>query len=325
MTAVIFRLLSTLPGVTSRLCAFALAASLIVGNTVGEARAEDGAVPTDWFHVIRLDDRTFAISEPKYWQQNVSYLFVGSRRALLFDTGPGVYSIRAVVESLTHLPVTVVPSHLHFDHLGRVEEFRDVALVDLPALRAQSYRGMLVETPDQYMLQVAPKLRVTRWIRDGGRIDLGDRVLQLISTPGHTPDSVTLIDAAAKRVFSGDLINRIVTLCDVPGSDIRDTAKSIAHILKIAPKGSRAYEAHAEMPLEPAELEALAAGSESIATGVAKATPMCLGGQPMLAYAVGAFSILLPEASDERLRPLASAGTTLDWQGGPCSADAARK
>jgi hypothetical protein len=53
--------------------------------------------PAGWFHIYPLDEHTYAISEPKYWQENVSYLLIGTRRALLFDTGPGIYSIRAAV------------------------------------------------------------------------------------------------------------------------------------------------------------------------------------------------------------------------------------
>jgi hypothetical protein len=64
---------------------------LLVGapaNSLAAGTAE--ATPADWFHIIRIDSTTFAISEPKYWQQNVSYLLVGKRQAILFDTGPGI-------------------------------------------------------------------------------------------------------------------------------------------------------------------------------------------------------------------------------------------
>src|SRR5947207_8994828 len=79
--------------------------------------------PPGWFHVFPIDEHTFAISEPKYWQENVSYLLIGTRRALLFDTGPGIYSIGAEVRRLTSLPVIAIPTHLHFDHVGDLAEF----------------------------------------------------------------------------------------------------------------------------------------------------------------------------------------------------------
>ncbi len=83
------------------------------------------------------------MSEPKYWQQNVSYLLIGQDKALLFDSGPGVYSIRDVVKTLTTLPVLVIPSHLHFDHVGRIDEFPEIGLLDTPVLRAEgAQRGV---------------------------------------------------------------------------------------------------------------------------------------------------------------------------------------
>ena len=63
------------------------------------ARAQDPLPPEDqWFQIQKIDDRTFAIKEVHYWQYNVNYLILGDERAILFDTGPGVYSIRKVVE-----------------------------------------------------------------------------------------------------------------------------------------------------------------------------------------------------------------------------------
>ena len=46
---------------------------------------------------------------------------------------------------------------------------------------------------------------ITNWIHDGSKIDLGGRVLQVISTPGHTPDSISLWDAQNKLLFTGDM------------------------------------------------------------------------------------------------------------------------
>src|SRR5258706_6075323 len=71
-----------------------------------------------WFEIYRIRPGVFAIYEPKQFEEVISYLILGDDRALLFDTGLGVGKISAVVIRLTTLPVTVINSHTHFDHVG---------------------------------------------------------------------------------------------------------------------------------------------------------------------------------------------------------------
>lgn len=274
--------------------------------------------PAGWFHVYPLDEHTYAISEPKYWQENVSYLLIGKRRALLFDTGPGIYSIKAVVSGLTALPVTAIPSHLHFDHVGDLEEFADVRLLDTPALRAQVHGGYFVEPPPQYLLRNSFKYRVRGWIKDGESIDLGARSVRLLSTPGHTPDSVSLVDGDGARLFTGDIVNRIITLVGVPGSDVQAMAASLHRLLEYGHEGTVAYEAHAEAPLSWAELQQLTHGVGEIAAGRAEPTSSCLGNTPMRRYLVGVFPFVLPVPGGPDQQPLGSVTETLDWDAGAC-------
>src|SRR5580698_1483188 len=151
-----------------------LTLSLLAGVCgIGTAQGAEPArppTPSDWFHVYPIDPQTYAISEPKYWQENVSYLLIGTRRALLFDTGPGIYSIREQVRRLTNLPVIAIPSHLHFDHVGDLEEFADVRLIDKPDLRAQVHDGYFVELPTQYMVRGTFKYRIHGWFKDGATL-----------------------------------------------------------------------------------------------------------------------------------------------------------
>ncbi|KAF0187458.1 MAG: hypothetical protein FD165_2901 [Gammaproteobacteria bacterium] len=90
-------------------------------------------------------------------------------------------------------------------------------------------------------------------------------------------------------------------------------AASVKRLLQIAPAGSEAREAHSEMPLTWTELQQFAGGLTLIMSGQSTATDSCLGGRPMLRYDIGAFPVLLPTASGDRLRPLSSPTEELEW------------
>src|SRR5262245_38307742 len=80
-------------------------------------------VPDAWFEVYRIRPGVFAIYEPHQFQEVISYLITGPKDALLFDTGMGISRMRPLVEYLTKLPVQVLNSHTHADHVGGNFEF----------------------------------------------------------------------------------------------------------------------------------------------------------------------------------------------------------
>ena len=98
-------------------------------------------VESPWFEVYRVGPGTTALYEPGHWQEAISYLIEGRDRAVLFDTGLGIGDVKAVVDQLTSLPVLVVNSHEHFDHIGGDRLFADVAVADNPAALARLARG----------------------------------------------------------------------------------------------------------------------------------------------------------------------------------------
>ncbi len=93
-------------------------------------------VPGDWYTVYRVEPGVIAIVEAKQCQEAISYLVIGTERALLFDSGIGLVPLKPVIDALTTLPVMVVNSHTRFDHVGGNHEFRDVVGMDTPFSRA---------------------------------------------------------------------------------------------------------------------------------------------------------------------------------------------
>jgi hypothetical protein len=79
-----------------------------------------------WFEVHEIRPGLFAIYEPGQFEEVISYLVVGTEKALLFDTGLGIGDMRAVVAELTELEPIVVNSHTHYDHVGGNHQFQTV-------------------------------------------------------------------------------------------------------------------------------------------------------------------------------------------------------
>ena len=82
----------------------------------------------EWFHIEKIDNETFAISEYGHWEEPHCYLLLGTERAILIDTGLGVANIKSVVNNITSLSVLVITTHVHWDHIGGHKYFRDFAV-----------------------------------------------------------------------------------------------------------------------------------------------------------------------------------------------------
>ncbi len=248
------------------------------------ARPVAGRWFDDYFVVEPIDATTFAIGEPRYYQLNYSYLIVGTERAVLFDAGTGSRDIVPVVRSLTSLPVTVIASHLHFDHVGALGRLDRTAVVDVDSLEGRAHDAVLRLGRYEFMGFVdglpAPHIRVNEWWRPGQSVDLGGRHLLVLSTPGHTPTSVSLLDAERHRLFCGDLVYPGELYAFLPGASRGAYRRTIEQLVATLAPDTALLAAHAAEQGEPmraprlavADLHALAGALAAIDAGTAKAT-----------------------------------------------------
>jgi glyoxylase-like metal-dependent hydrolase (beta-lactamase superfamily II) len=241
----------------------------------------------DYFVVETIDATTFAIGEPRYYQANYSYLLIGTQRAVLFDAGTGNRDILTVVRSLTKVPVTVLPSHLHFDHVGALGRLDHTALPDLPSLRSRIASDGTLPLERYEFLGLAdglplPRIAVDEWWFPGTDINLGGgRHLRVLATPGHTPNSASLYDAERRLLFVGDLIYPGKLYAFLPGASRRAYLDTTRRLLAMIDGDTRIFTAHrADDPdriaapvLEVADLRALEAtllaidGGKAVSTG----------------------------------------------------------
>lgn len=198
----------------------------------------------DWFTVEAIDKGTYAIGEYKHWEETHSYLLIGEKRALLIDTGLGVADIKNVVDSLTSLPVSVVTTHVHWDHIGGHGLFNDIAVHEaeknwlagnFPIPLEVAKKNLTLEPcafPKDFNIE---KYRIyrgepTRILHDGEILDLGNRRVKVIHTPGHSPGHCCFYEEKRKYLYSGDLIYQGCLDAFYPSTDTLLFMRSVERI-----------------------------------------------------------------------------------------------
>lgn len=259
-----------------------------------------------WFEIYRIQPGVFAIYEPKQFEEVISYLILGEKRALLFDTGLGVGKISAVVARLTSLPVTVINSHTHFDHVGGNAEFHEIWNRDLPytrrnmrgennvysrdALAPERLCGALPPGTSSGSYSIRP-WKSTHTLQDGERVNLGGRELEVIFTPGHTPDSLVLLDRKNGLLFTGDSFYPGPIYLFTPETDFAAYARSVAQVAALEPQIKLLLPAHNVPVAAPVYLKRLADAVQQVQRGKAKSQIT----EAHREYSFDGFSLLLSD------------------------------
>ena len=155
-------------------------------------------VSDPWFEVYRVAPDVFAIYEPHQAEEVICYLIIGTKQALLFDTGMGISDIQKVTAELTELPIVVLNSHTHLDHVGGNWQFQDVLGMDTDFTRARA-KGATAGAQDEIgpdmICGTVPKGFDSRSYRVFGacpRLALGrqERGSKAFAGASHLPNSV---------------------------------------------------------------------------------------------------------------------------------------
>jgi len=259
-----------------------------------------------WFKVYDVGHNTYAIDEPYNWEETISYLIIGKSKALLFDTGMGLDSISAVVKQLTKLPIIVLNSHTHPDHIGCNTEFSEVLAMDTRFTRQNAANGYPHNdvrwevSPGSFCPTNLPhadtaryfirRFKPAKYIKGGYRIDIGGRKLEVIATPGHTPDAICLYDAQAKYLWCGDSFYEGPILLSVPETDLQAYKHSIELMARFAAVSNRVLPAHNLPVADPALIKLAATDFNMIVSGKKKGRK---GDDNSLSFDCGKFSYLI--------------------------------
>ena len=197
-----------------------------------------------WFTIEEIDNKTFSISEYKHWEQTHCYLLIGEKKALLIDTGLGISNIKNVILSITNKPIQVVTTHVHWDHIGGHKNFDNIAVYEKEKEWIESKFPISLQVVKSNLMKEHcsfPKsFHINKYeifqghpnliLHDGEIITLGNRQIQVIHTPGHSPGHICLYEKQKGYLFSGDLIYKGTLDAFYPTTNPVDFMKSIKKV-----------------------------------------------------------------------------------------------
>jgi glyoxylase-like metal-dependent hydrolase (beta-lactamase superfamily II) len=243
---IIDKRLSSRPAPPGRLTLFALLAfAVLVTSAPAKSQLVPGSMDVHWnegspdcaknpqppLQVHQYNTRTFILRENlcTTFEAPFMYLLVGSTKALLIDSGdiadPNVVPLAETVMRLlpgdgpTKLSLLVVHTHRHLDHRAGDAQFTRFSNAQVVGFDVDSVRSFY---------------KFVDWPNGLAQVDLGDRTVDVIPTPGHSETEVSFYDRSTGLLFTGDFLMPARLLIDDTSADVA-SAERIAGFVKDHP------------------------------------------------------------------------------------------
>lgn len=205
------------------------------------------------------------------------FLLAGKEKALLIDSGMTVANAKEIAQSLTDLPLFLLNTHADRDHIACNDQFDQFYMHpdEEPVYRRSGKPGKILP------------------VRQGDVIDLGERKLEIIELPGHTPGSIAVLDISSRVLISGDPIQRNGRIF-MFGSHRNMNAyiESLERLEKRIEDFDEIWPSHADIPISTDTIGMLKEGAKEILAGKVQGQETEMHGHKIKAYDLGFCTIL---------------------------------
>jgi len=196
------------------------------------------------------------------------FILEGTEKALMIDSGMNTPDARKLAETIISKPLELLNTHADRDHISGNDAF-DRFYMD-PA-EQENYReagGAGTVIP----------------VHDGDVIDLGDRPLEIIGIPGHTPGSIAVLDLHRRVLISGDSVQYGPIFMFGKFRNMEAYVSSMKKLLKHMDRFDTVYPSHGEIPVEAELIPKLIGYAEEILAGKAEGNPVEKFGMKAVLY-----------------------------------------
>ena len=199
----------------------------------------------------------------------------------------------------------VLNSHSHYDHVGGNHLFNEILSPGTNFSQGMSaglpHTEIADEVSDAALCRSLPdgvlaadhRIRpytITRRVRDGELIDLGGRQLEVILLPGHTPDSLGLLDRERGFFWPGDSFYEGPIWLFMPETDLAAYRQSVRRMADLASSLMAVFPSHNTPRAAPRRLTELSDALERVLAGTASGVPI---DNDRIEFGFSSFSLLI--------------------------------
>lgn len=151
-----------------------------------------------------------------------------NKKAVIIDPGGNAEDILSIVEKEGFTVELILLTHGHMDHMAGLEEVR--AATGAKVAIHEDDAPMLLSSAQnlsEYMMGQKSSLAPAEIeLKDAEKLSVGDLILEIIHTPGHTPGSISI--KVDNIIFTGDtLFAGSIGRSDFPGGSFEQLMASI--------------------------------------------------------------------------------------------------
>ena len=214
--------------------------------------------------IMQLSEGTYRIDDDRVR----FFVLEGRDKAIMIDSSMNNANAIDGAKKVTDKPLEIVNTHADRDHIAGNCAFEKMYMspAEEPVYRENGGQGTIIP------------------VKEGDIIDLGDRPLEVIVIPGHTPGSIALLDIKNRVLYSGDTVQSGIIFMFGKNRNMDTFIESLKKLEKISDRFDLIYPSHDRCPVKPDIISKLIEGAEQVRAGKAEGKEMDLFGNKVMMY-----------------------------------------